>query len=120
MNLQLSVKEVRIDAKRICHKVMNDRGFWKFAATEWHRLYAPYVPMKTGMLFSTVSIRPKEIEHTVPYAQYQYNGTNFRFSHQAHPKASAKWDKKAEATQKPRLVTTLQNYINSGGLRLND
>lgn len=112
--------DVNIDSKRISDRIMNDRPFWTYAATEWHRLYAPYVPMLTGTLTNTVSITPGQIEHTVPYARYQYEGTRFNFTRTYHPKASAHWDKAAEPTQKPKLIASLQAYINSGRIRLND
>lgn len=35
-----------------------------------------------------------------------------------HPKASAKWDKAAEPTQKPKLISSLQAYIDAGRLKL--
>lgn len=98
---------------------MNDEGFWTFAATQWHRLYSPYVPMRKGKLKNTVSITPGQIEHTVPYAHYQYNGTNFHFYKEKNPKASAQWDKAAEPTQKPKLISSMQAYVNQGRLKLN-
>lgn len=107
-----------MDVHGITSKVENDPAFWTYAASEWHRLYEPYVPMQMGMLKDTVSIRPKEIEHTVPYAQYQYNGTGFNFRRDMHPKASAKWDQAAAPTQLPRLASSLQAYIDSGRLNL--
>lgn len=121
MKISITVDiNVNIDPKRISDRIMNDRPFWEFAATEWHRLYAPYVPMLTGTLTNTVSITPGQIEHTVPYARYQYEGTRFNFTRTYHPKASAHWDKAAEPTQKPKLIASLQAYINSGRIRLND
>lgn len=98
---------------------MNDEGFWTFAATEWHRLYAPYVPRREGNLEEIVSFNPGEIIHTRPYARYQYNGTNFHFFKGQNPKATAHWDKAAEATQLPQLRSTLQAYIKQGRLNLN-
>lgn len=95
---------------------MNNDRFWTFAATQWHRLYMPYVPFKTGTLANTVSISPGEINHTVPYAHYQYEGVRFRHNVQHHPMAAAHWDQAAEASQLPRLTSTLQSYINSGGI----
>ena len=102
----------------ITSRAENDTAFWTFAATEWHRLYEPYVPMQSGVLKDTVAIRPKEIEHTVVYARYQYNGTDFNFSREAHPKASAKWDQAAAPTQLPKLASSMQAYIDSGRLKL--
>lgn len=118
MKINISVGDVNIDVRGMSHKLMNDPAFWSFAATEWHRLYSPYVPMDEGPLTNTVSIRPKEIEHTVPYARYQYNGTNFNFRRDKHPKATAKWDLAAAPTQAPLLASSLQEYIDSGRLKL--
>ena len=110
--------ETDINARALREKVKNNASFWTFAAAEWHRLYAPYVPYKTGMLEGTVSITPGMIEHTVPYARYQYYGETHNFSREMHPLASAKWDKAAEPLQKRKLILTLQNYIDSGRLNL--
>ena len=122
--------------------------FWKFAATEWHRLYKDWVPMKSGILYSNVHIEPKTITHMAPYAHYMYKGKTYgpnlpitegdritgyfsvpnrrkkptgkplRYNHQFHGKASAKWDRAAKPTQMPLLVKTLQRYIDTGGLDL--
>ena len=35
-------------------RAIRDDAFWLYAATEWHRLYTPYVPMQTGALCHTV------------------------------------------------------------------
>ncbi len=110
--------EININSKQLRDAVMNDSKFWTFAASEWHRLYSPYTPYKTGMLDNTVVITPGQIEHTVPYARYQYYGERFHFSKEQHPLASAKWDQAAEPTQKIKLIRTLQNYIDSGRLKL--
>lgn len=118
MRITTKVTKVNINAREIAYKVGNDRVFWTFAATEWHRLYSPYVPMHEGILTNNVIIRPKEIEHAVPYARRLYNGVGFHFRKDKHPKASAKWDHAARATQLPKLVSTLQAYIDSGRLKL--
>jgi hypothetical protein len=118
MKITISVADVSVDVRGLTSKAENDRGFWTFAASEWHRLYEPYVPMDTGVLKDTVAIRPKEIEHTSIYARYQYNGTNFNFRRDKHPKASAKWDQAAAGTQLPKLASSMQNYIDSGRLKL--
>ena len=118
MKITLSVADVNVDVNGIVGKAETDRAFWTFAAEEWHRLYEPYVPMREGVLKDTVDIRPKEIEHTVIYARYQYNGTNFNFRRDLHPKASAKWDQAAAPTQLPKLASSLQAYIDQGRLKL--
>lgn len=148
MKITISVGDVNIDVHGITSRAENDPAFWTFAATEWHKLYKDYVPMKEGLLYNQVNITPKQIEHTAPYAHYQYEGrvygpnilivegeraTGFflqpnrrkkptgkslQYSKQYHPKASAKWDKAAAPTQGPKLAKTLQGYIDQGRLKL--
>lgn len=143
MQITLSA-DVRIDERKCLELVRSDR-FWKYAAYEWHRLYKDYVPMQSGALYNNVTIAPKTITHNVPYAHYMYmgqvygpnmpiyegdnlagffsqpnrrkkpTGKSLKFSKQLHPKASAKWDKAAEPTQKPKLIQSLQSYVDSGG-----
>lgn len=98
-------------------KAIRDPVFWDYAASEWHRLYSPYVPMKTGKLRDLVAIRPKEIEHTVPYAHYQYEG-HFNFREDKNPKASRHWDKAAKPTEEKKLIQSLQKYIDQGKVKL--
>ena len=98
-------------------KAIQDPRFWTFAASEWHRLYKPFMPRDTGTLMNTVAIRPKEIEHTVPYAHYQYEG-HFNFRKDKNPKASRHWDKAAKPTEEPKLIRSLQAYIDSGKAKL--
>lgn len=117
MKIKIGLESVKIDTRGLCGKIMNDHRFWRFAAAEWYKLYTPYVPMDTGMLSSTVAITPGEIEHTVPYARYQYYGDGFHFSRQQHPRAAARWDEKAAPEQGRRLASTLQSYIDSGRIK---
>ena len=143
MKITISVADVQVNVNGIVSKAKNDRAFWTFAASEWHKLYEPYVPMDQGELQSKVVIRPKEIEHTTPYAHYQYMGivygpnypivengkivgyyskgpkkpTGKKIQYK-RPKASAKWDKAAAPTQLPKLASSLQAYVDSGRLKL--
>ena len=112
--------EININTKALRDRVMNDSGFWTYAATEWHRLYSPYVPYKEGLLDNGAVITPGQIEHAVPYARYQYYGEHLhhKYAGAQHPKASAKWDLAAEPTQKPKLIAAMQGYIDSGRLKL--
>ena len=108
--------DVNINTKKHLDAVRSD-AFWTYAASEWHRLYSPYVPMDTGALKNTVAIRPKEVEHTVPYAHRMYEG-HFHFRKDKNPKASRQWDKAAAPTQRPKLIRSLQAYIDSGKVKL--
>ena len=134
------IDKVEVDAVKVANSIVNDK-MGLFAATEWHRLYKDYVPMETGALYNNVSIEPWEITHTVPYAHYAYEGKVFspsipitegaytagyfsppgkpkkktgrtlKFSKAQHPKATAKWDKAAEAVQLTKLVRALQEFV---------
>ena len=142
--MKIMVELSKLDFHGHGEKIMNDNAFWTFAASEWHRLYSPYVPSgDSGNLCNQVVIRPKEIEHTAPYAHYQYEGIVYGpnypiteggrvvgFYSKApkrptgksltyrNPKASAKWDQAAAGTQLPKLVDSLQSYIDSGRIKL--
>lgn len=116
MKITVDLTEVEVDFRGLRSKAENDEGFWRYAALQWWELYRKYVPMDTGMLTDNVQIRAKEIEHTQPYAHRLYEGTNFNFSREKHPKAAAHWDRAAAPTQLPKLAATLQQYIDSGRL----
>lgn len=147
MKITITVGDINIDVHGITAKAENDPAFWTFAAKEWHKLYEPYVPMKNGVLYQRVTITPKQIEHTAPYAHYQYEGMVYgpnipvmegdritgyfsqpnrakkptgkklKYSHEQHPKATAKWDKAAAPTQGPKLAKAMQGYIDQGRLK---
>ena len=145
MRIYFGLESVKIDARGMADKLENDKAFWKFAASEWHRLYAAYVPFESGALRDSVTITPKTITHNAPYAHYQYTGDVYgpnypitqngvrvgyysppnRPKHPTggklkykNPKAAAKWDQVAAPTQTPKLVSSLQAYIDSGRLKL--
>lgn len=103
---------------KISDRIADDKTFWKFAATEWHRLYEDYVPYRSGQLYKNVRIEPGKITHVVPYAHRNYVG-RFNFRQNQHPRASRMWDKAAEPTQKPKLIASLQAYIDKGRIKLN-
>lgn len=139
--------EMHIDVDKIVGAVDND-AFWTFAATEWWKLYTPYVPMDGGALSQQVVIEPKTITHTAPYAHYLYAGEVYglnipimqggvivgyfskpgaakhptgaflAYRTDQHPLASARWDKAAEPTEKSALIARLQEFVDGGGLNL--
>lgn len=118
MKITLSVADVSVDVHGITQKVENDPAFWYYAAVEWHKLYKDYVPRQTGVLAGTVHFEPKEIEHTQPYAHYQYEGHFDHSRAENADKASRHWDEAAAPTQLPKLATSLQRYIDQGKLKL--
>lgn len=97
---------------------LDDSQFWTFAASEWHRLYTPWVPFDQGYLTKLVEITPKTIEHTTPYARRIYEGEGMNFQKTQHPLASAYWDIAAMPTQETKLIDALQSYVDSGKLKL--
>ena len=116
MKITLTVGDVNVDVFGAT-KAVNDPKLWKFAAVEWHRLYAKFVPMDTGALRDTVLYEPGKVTHYVPYARYIYEGTGLRFRTDKNPLASAHWDKHAAPTELPKLAKAVQGYINRGGIR---
>lgn len=114
----MSVK-VKVDIKSayIARQVQHDDAFWTYVAGEWHRLYTPYVPMVTGMLYDTKHIQPKRITHTQPYAHYQYTRV-LNHDKSKHPLATDHWDLAAIPTQQPKLCRAAQRYIDSGRLKI--
>lgn len=147
MNITVEVSEMHIDVEGHLRKAQSDK-LGTFAASEWLRLYTPYVPMETGTLAQQTVITPWQIEHTAPYAHYQYvgevYGPNYPISENGivvgfrspagkpkhpmgrtlslrkdpHPLASREWDKAAEPTQKSKLVSAIQRFVDSGRLNL--
>lgn len=134
--LSATISEIKIDIPGHLRTVRS-APFWTFAASEWHRLYAPFVPTDTGLLLRQVVITPGQIVHTAPYARYIYHGEIYgpnypirqggrvvgyysprgqrkqptgRRMRFRNPQASARWDKAAEPTQKDKLIAAMQRY----------
>ena len=114
--MKISMKN-EIDIPKHLKKI-NDPIFWKFAANEWWKLYTPYVPMDTGNLAQKVTFRANEIEHYMEYAPEIYKGEGMNFSKEKHALATAKWDIAAIPQQQDKLIQSMQNYVNSGRLKL--
>lgn len=106
-----------MDVARYLRKV-RAAPFWTLAAREWHRLYAPWVPMDTGALLNNVSFAPGQVTHHVPYARRVYGGEGMNFRRDKHPLAAPRWDLAAAKAQKPALIRALQAYVDGGGLEL--
>lgn len=124
-----------VNIAKYSDRLENDRGLWTFAANEWYRLLEQYTPMDTGALFGsvlisesptkiimglggkgTVTIQPKEIHYVMEYAQAVYKGDHMNFQKVHHRLACARWDQVAKPTQGPKLVRSIENYINAKGL----
>lgn len=108
--------EVEMNIPRILAQT-EDPAFGLFAAETWYKLYRDYVPHDTGTLYGTVRLSPWEIDHIAPYAAPVYE-RNRNYRRDKAPKATSEWSEKAEPTEMPKLIRSLQKYINSGRLNL--
>lgn len=101
-----------------------------FAASSWHKLYNPYVPMDVGTMADEVDYDYEEkngnlvgtVTHNQPYAHAQYvgehhkTGTKFNYSKEKHLLATDHWDEQAIADGKAKtLAQDVENYIKGGG-----
>lgn len=135
--------EVNLRTRELLEKLESPE-LWRYAASEWHRLYRQYVPYQEGALYSNIIItadRGKaQIEHTVPYAHYIYEGKVYgpsipimqggaptgyfspktpkhstgkalTYSTVYSGKATKHWDVAAIPTQLPLLEQSIENYI---------
>lgn len=59
-------------------KAVKSDELWKYVATQWHRHYAKYVPMQSGVLYQQVTYDAERgsgiVNHNANYAHYQYTG----------------------------------------------
>lgn len=110
------VKNIRSDINipRAIKRIDND-AFWKYAASEWHRLYYDFVPYRDGLLSTNVTILPKKIVHEEDYAPIVYK-RNANFRKDQHPLATKEWDKVAAPIKKGELIRSLKDYIKARGL----
>ena len=72
MEIRIDVERIDIRPAELKRKIENNDPFWTFAASTWHRLYAPYVPFESGELRDSVTIEPNKITHNAVYAHYMY------------------------------------------------
>ena len=63
----------KINLSPALKKIESDE-LWTFSAKEWWRQYYDDVPHDTNRLRQDVKIKPKQIEHFVPYAAFIYFG----------------------------------------------
>lgn len=107
---------VDVDTSKKMAEVNSDK-FKTFAANTWYKLYKDFCPYNTGSLYKSVTIGPYQITHYANYAKTVYtHNRNYRTD--KAPNASAYWDQAAIPTQKPKLIQSLQAYIDKGNLDL--
>lgn len=110
--------EVDVNIPKVLASV-DDPQFGLEAAETWYKLCRDYVPRDTGVLYDDIWLKPWEIDHNAPYAVPVYeNNRNYRTD--KAPKATAHWSEAAEPAEKPKLIKSLQNYIDQGRLKIHD
>lgn len=76
MSVKISVADKIRTAE--AKKAIKSDKLWTYIATQWHRHYAKYVPMQSGILYQQVTFDAKKgsgiVNHEVNYAHYQYTG----------------------------------------------
>ena len=80
-----------------------------FLANTCFKRMTKYVPWKTGMLATTVTVRPKSVTYEQPYAHRQYTtnkGSGLRGKY---------WDKKMIANERDIIVKEIESYIKERG-----
>lgn len=88
-----------------------------FTAETIQRYMNQFVPMRTGALSQTFTIKQSEpygIEYTQPYAHRMYYGDGFNFRKEFHPKAQSRWADPVNANYKPVIAKEVTQAIRSG------
>lgn len=73
-------------------KIASNKALGQFLASEAQRGMDKYVPMRTGALAGSVTVKPFHVIYTAPYAKYPYNGRG-TLSKDKHPNATSHWDR---------------------------
>jgi hypothetical protein len=94
------------DKKKIIDKYgMQENGNTQlFLANTCFRRMHKYVPLDTGALASTVTVKPGSVTYEVPYAHKQYT------SNKGNKTRGRYWDKKMVANEKNLVAKEVENY----------
>ena len=71
----------------------------------------PYVPFLNGPLSQTNVVSAEGVRYIQPYARYQYYGTDFNFTRDYHPLASAQWDKAMLRDYRAEFIEEVRDII---------
>ena len=105
VTLKYTLKD--FNAGKIVNKFnMQDGGSAQlFLANECFRRMTKYVPKDTGMLSTTVTVKPGSVTYEQPYAHRQYTtnkGKGLRGKY---------WDQKMLSAEKQLLVSDVEKYV---------
>lgn len=109
-----------------------------FFLCTWYRYMFPYIPFRSGVMASLmdfpdgksaefVNLSPDEallmglqaiennpenvIHFRAPYANRQYEGTNFNFTRDLHPLAQAHWAQVAADLHGEQIIKEFKSYV---------
>ena len=107
MSLTLKYELKDFNSGKIVNKFNMQKGgsAQLFLSNECFRRMEKYVPRDTGLLATTVAVKPGSVTYEQPYAHRQYTtnkGKGLRGKY---------WDKKMLSAEKSMLVKDVQNYV---------
>lgn len=106
MNVSVRIFNPTQTMRRICD---NDRTRI-FLAETCARYMDKFVPMDKGKLSKDYTCDPGKVIYSTVYARRQFYGTNFNFSRDMHPNATARWDK-AVSPYKRQIANEVSIFI---------
>lgn len=74
-------------------KIAKSQQLGQLLANEAGKGMDKYVPMRTGALAGSVSLKPFHVVYNAPYAKYAFYGYGMKFSKDKHPNATSHWDR---------------------------
>lgn len=134
----MSEKNVSFYLEKELQRYMTPEAKNFFLCT-WYRYMFPYIPFRTGLLASLMDLPedkneaknlklstdeamllgleaiendPRNVIHfRVPYANRQYEGTDFNFTRDLHPLAQAHWAQVAAELHGEQIIKELKGYV---------
>lgn len=91
--------------------ICKNQSLGRFLATEAQKGMDKYVPMRTGALASSATIKPFHVIYTAPYAKYAYNGRGMHFSKDKHPNATSRWDRAYAIADGDKLAKAATRFL---------
>lgn len=110
----MSVKiKINIPLDIIEEKVHNDK-VGLLMATTCAKAMHDFTPAKTYALADTTTIEPWKVTYEQEYARRMYYGTNFNFSKEKNPNATAYWDRVTQTAKGAQIAQEMTRYIKNG------
>ena len=105
MTIKYELKD--FDKNKIVNKFNMQKGgsAQLFLSNECFRRMEKYVPRDTGLLATTVTVKPGSVTYEQPYAHRQYTTNKGKCLRGKY------WDKKMISAEKDQLVNDLKKYV---------